>query len=272
MVKCLTLNAHSWVESLPLKRLFDIAEHIIEANYDIICLQEVNQRMDSKVAKQVGDLCVLSDFPAVHEDNFALNLVRYLEIRGQHYYWSWAYNHIAYDNYNEGVALLSKTSFEAQDILVSKKHDEFDYHTRHVLLAKTVIDDKPITLASLHLSWQGKGFETEWHHLEQVLSDYPEPYILMGDFNVPTDSSGYRLICQSSLQLQDCHHVARTLRGHYTIESEIDGWSGNEEQLKVDHIFVSQSINVEASEVLFDGGLSPIVSDHFGIAVTLSVS
>lgn len=269
MVKCLTLNAHSWIESLPLKRLFDIAEHILEEDYDLICLQEINQKMSTPVAENLVDFTKLSDFPAVHEDNYALYLVNYLRAKGRRYYWSWVYNHIGYDEYNEGVALLSKTPFKAEDVLVSDKHDEFDFHTRHVLIAQTEINQVPITVTSLHLSWEGKGFEEEWLRLEDKLKSYPRPYVLMGDFNTPTDSKGYQMILSSPLDLQDCHVEASDSKGSHTISADIDGWEANEADLKVDHIFISKELTVKTSHVSFDGGAAPIVSDHYGIAVEI---
>lgn len=78
-MKCLTLNAHSFRENLPLKRLFDLAEHILEVDYDIICLQEINQRLETAVAGDLENFTALSDFPKVHEDNYALYLVNYLK-------------------------------------------------------------------------------------------------------------------------------------------------------------------------------------------------
>lgn len=52
--------------------------------------------------------------------------------KGKNYYWTWAYNHIGYDRYHEGVAILSKTPIEAREILVSDVDDPTDYHTRRV--------------------------------------------------------------------------------------------------------------------------------------------
>lgn len=74
MVKCLTINVHAWMEAEPLKKLVDLAEHILAEKYDLICLQEVNQLMESKAARE---------------------LLAYQEIRGRpvfiritlHFYW-----------------------------------------------------------------------------------------------------------------------------------------------------------------------------------------
>lgn len=52
MAKWLTLNTHSWMEVNALKKLFDLAEHILAEKYDVICLQEVNQLIESDLATE----------------------------------------------------------------------------------------------------------------------------------------------------------------------------------------------------------------------------
>ena len=166
--------------------------------------------------------------------------------------------------------ILSKNPIKVKDILVSAVDDEHDYHTRRVLAAETEVDSKPATVVSLHMSWFGKGFESEWAKLEEALSDFPSPLILMGDFNNPTDTAGYDMILNSPLDLQDSHKVAKSIQGDHTIIEDIDGWEGNKQSLKVDHVFTSKDIEIQSSTVVFDGGESPIVSDHFGLAVDLN--
>ena len=58
-------------------------------------------------------------YPLLKEDNFAYLIVQLLKERGLHYYWSWTANHIGYDEYDEGVAILSKTPFSPESFLVS---------------------------------------------------------------------------------------------------------------------------------------------------------
>ncbi|MDX5014598.1 exonuclease/endonuclease/phosphatase family protein, partial [Streptococcus suis] len=94
--------------------------------------------------------------------NFALQLVHYLNLQGLHYHWTWAYNHIGYSKYHEGVAILSLKPLKPEDILVSAVDDETDYHTRRALVAETTLNDKVVTVVSLHFSWFEKGFAEEW--------------------------------------------------------------------------------------------------------------
>lgn len=270
MAKWLTLNTHSWMEANALKKLFDLAEHILAEKYDVICLQEVNQLIESDLATEDSFYQKISGTPPLHKDNFALLLTNYLAKRGQPYYWSWAYNHIGYDIYKEGVAILSKKPMRVKGILVTAIDDEYDYHTRRVLLAKTEVDGREVALASVHLSWFGKGFEEEWSMLEQSLQNLALPLVVMGDFNNPTDSKGYDMILSSSLGLRDSHKEAKVVFGDHSIVSDIDGWEGNRDSFKVDHAFMSQEFNISRSEITFEGGDAPVVSDHYGLSVEAS--
>ena len=78
------------------------------------------------------------------------------------------------------------------------------------------------------------------------------------------------MILNSPLDLQDSHKVAKKVQGDHTIIEDIDGWEGNKQSLKVDHVFTSKGIDILSSTVTFDGGEAPIVSDHFGLAVELN--
>lgn len=127
-----------------------------------------------------------------------------------------------------------------------------------------------VALASVHLSWFGKGFEEEWSLLEQSLQNSDLPLVVMGDFNNPTDSKGYNLILRSSLGLRDSHKVAEIVFGDHSIVSDIDGWEGNKDSFKVDHAFMTQEFNISRSEITFDGGDAPVVSDHYGLSVETS--
>lgn len=269
-MKLLTLNTHSWMEECPEEKLEQLVEHILREDYDVVCLQEINQLMTTSHITAPADYQALPSAPVLHEDHYAYLLTEKLAQKGKRYYWSWAYNHIGYDRYHEGVALLSKTPIDAQELLVSEVDDETDYHTRRILLATTEVKGRAVTLASLHLSWFGKGFEAEWAIIEKHLLSYQNPLVLMGDFNNPTDQEGYQMIVNSPLNLVDSHQAAGQVSGEYTILADIDGWEDNQQALKVDHAFVSKALNVVSSKVIFDGKVTPILSDHFGLEIEIA--
>ena len=50
-MKFLTLNSHSWMEENAQQKFETLKEQILEAQYDVICFQEVNQEMASEAVE-----------------------------------------------------------------------------------------------------------------------------------------------------------------------------------------------------------------------------
>ena len=270
MAKFLTLNTHSWMEDEQEKKLDQLAERILQEKYDVICLQEVNQEMESEQVVQAPFYHAVDDAIAIHKDHFVYCLVERLVEKGLIYHWSWAYNHIGFDRFHEGVAILSLNPLKASELLVSETNDPTDYHTRKILLAEIEVAGRLVTVASCHLSWWDKGFQEEWGQVEKELLQRNMPLLLMGDFNNPVGYEGYRHILKSPLALQDSHVVAATVIGTATVEGDIAGWTGNKDALKIDYIFTSKDFNIEKSVVVFDGKSTPMISDHFGLEVEVT--
>ena len=271
MAKFLTLNTHSWMEEEQETKLNQLVERILQEKYDVICLQEVNQLTESEQVVQAPFYQAVEGAIAIHQDHFALCLVEKLADAGLDYHWSWAYNHIGFDIYNEGVAILSRKPLTPREVLVSEANDPTDYHTRKVLLVETEVEGQLLTIASCHLSWWDKGFQREWAKLEAELLKAESPLVLMGDFNNPVGQQGYQTILASPLKLQDSHAVAKKAIGEATVEGTIAGWDDNKHALKIDYVFTSQGMDVERSAVVFDGKETPIVSDHFGLEVQVTL-
>lgn len=264
VAKFLTLNTHSWLGEDSELALEILGKQILAADYDVIALQEVNQRIDSPDVLQAP--YTLENQHHLHEDNYALKLVEYLKERGVNYYFTWAYGHIGYDEYHEGVALLSKQPFTSErSVLTSNVDDEYDYHTRRALIAKTQVAGQEMCIVSGHFSWWKNDFKSEWHRLEATLATEEAPLVIMGDFNNPENTPGHELILASPLKLKDSHLAAKEVTGGATILQDIDGWENNDKALRIDYIFVSQQLEVTQSHVLFDGKEQPLISDHFGV-------
>lgn len=270
-MKFLTLNTHSWMEENPQEKLAILLADILEKSYDIICLQEVNQEIQSDLALVDDFYHPLDSAEPIHRDHFALILVQHLAQKGVNYHWTWSYNHIGYDRYHEGVAILSKEPIKAREVLVSDMDDPTDYHTRRIALAETLVEGQEVLVASLHLSWWNKGFQGEWQKVEQSLKEETCPLILAGDFNNPAGQEGYQAILESDLGLQDSFEVAKKVTGSYTVGPGIDGWKGNEEPLRIDYVFTTKDWRVDKLEVIFDGKNKDLVSDHYGLAAELTI-
>lgn len=276
MAKIMTLNTHSWMEEEPQKKLEQLIEQIVLADYDIIALQEVNQLLESEVVTPDSYFQPLTDQYPIHQDNFALILVKELSKKGLNYYWSWATSHIGYDRYAEGAAILSKNSIQATSFLASIENDFTDYHTRQILLGKTEFLGQEVRVLSGHYSWwtseRNSGFAYEWKQTLATLTQENSPIILMGDLNNAADvkGEGYDYVLETAPHLIDTYTVAEKTHGRYTVEKSIDGWQGNQQQLRIDYIFVTAPFKVARHQVIFDGISSPIVSDHYGIEAEIT--
>jgi len=78
MAKFLTLNTHSWMEEEQETKLNQLVERILQEKYDVICLQEVNQLMESEQVVQAPFYQAVEGAIAIHQDHFALCLVEKL--------------------------------------------------------------------------------------------------------------------------------------------------------------------------------------------------
>ncbi|GCF95068.1 hydrolase [Enterococcus florum] len=248
----------------------ELAKRILDNDYALIALQEVNQRMDSRPAEVDAFFQPTLSQAPIHDDNFLYLLIEELKRAKQEYYWSWSYNHIGYDKYHEGVGLLSKEPIRAKEVLVSNVNDPVDHHTRKILIGETSCSGRPVTAVSAHLSWwetATSGFSYEWQMLETALSQSRSPLLVMGDFNNSDEAigEGYSMILSSPLRLFDSYEEAESKFGRFTVQHEIDGWSENHTGLRIDYIFYQRPFQATAHSVVFDEKNSSVISDHFGV-------
>lgn len=268
-MKVLTLNTHSWLEENQEEKMQRLAKKIADESFDVIALQEVNQTAESNEVTSPFSFIQPAMTQTIKEDNFALQLVTYLkEEYHVHYYWSWAYNHIGFDKYNEGVALLSK--YPLKDVTtyaLSKATDPTDYHTRVALGATIDINEKHVYhFISLHASWwQRDGeyyFPYEAEQLQRIQKEQSIPVVIMGDFNNPAQKidEGYHLLMQN---WYDSYSLAEKTNGQYTMGGHIAGWDSSTPPLRIDFIFFSQKEKIKQAMICFNGDDEPVISDHF---------
>lgn len=265
----LTFNVHSWLEEDQLNKLEQLADFIAEKKIEVIALQEVNQSLNASIVS-IDDYYISSKEQAVSikEDNFALLLVQALRKRGHFYYWSWLENHIGYDIYDEGLAILSKQPFEAEGRLVSPKNDYTNYRTRKLLKAHF---DSSLAVVCVHYSWwtddEQKGFQYEWQQTLEWLKSVTEPLILAGDFNAPVGLESHHLLNHSPLELKDSYETSQKRIGEATAPPVLDGWRERKlpEVMRIDYIWHSPIFNPILHQVVFDGQSMNQLSDHYGI-------
>ncbi|MEK4974562.1 endonuclease/exonuclease/phosphatase family protein [Niallia sp. FSL R7-0648] len=278
-MKLLTLNTHSWIEESPLEKLEAIKEQLLVDSYDVISLQEVNQSMDAEEVEVDSFFIAPNPDTVIKKDNFAFLLQQELLNSGLEYYWSWVPSHIGYDQYDEGIAILTRFKVtNARGILLSRNDDYIDYHTRKALEVRFQVNERNYLVYGLHFSWwqdetESYPFLFEWNKLLEAWETEAQTggcILLMGDFNNPAhiEEEGYSAVSKHPY-LKDAFLDATLKNGSHTVEKRIDGWENNSDLLRIDYIFVSSNLSVYSYETVFDGRTTPVVSDHFGVKVEI---
>ncbi|SFC83492.1 endonuclease/exonuclease/phosphatase family protein [Clostridium uliginosum] len=258
-MKLLTLNCHSWQEDNQLEKIKYLAKVINEKKYDVIALQEVSQLIDSETYS--GNL---------KKDNFAVILKNLLN----EYDFHWDYSHIGYDKYEEGLAIFTKHKIINKKSFFITKSDNINYwKTRKVVKVTIDYKGKNLDLYSCHLGWWKDEEETFKYQVDKLIKTINTNTLtfFMGDFNNNAfiRGEGYDYLLNSGLI--DTFNLSKEVDCGITAKGKIDGWDKNKEELRLDLIFSNKSVNVISSKVIFNGQNKEIISDHYGVEVTLEI-
>lgn len=278
-MKLLTLNTHSWLEDRSDLKLQILADAIYKEKFDIIALQEVNQRIESEpVGRNDNNMqgyVKCDDEVVIKKDNFVLVLVERLKEKGLNYFWSYIPNHIGYGIYDEGLAVLSLKQIDKTDRLyISGIRDYKNFRTRRIIGLRIIDENKAKWFFSVHMGWwndEEEPFCKQWDKIEKHMERYSnEDVYLMGDFNSPSnlDGEGYSYILNKGI-FTDTYSISKLRDSGETVKKEIDGWrDSGKTSMRIDYIFKNNAKPVESSKVIFDGENYPAVSDHFGVTIS----
>lgn len=264
----LTLNTHSWQENETLNKLDILANAIIEQNCDLIALQEVNQHQDSTKIKDD-----ISSNYQILNSNYGYLLQQKLAQLGHRYFLCWDFVHQSYEVYQEGVAFLTRLPILKHDVfdLVDNYDDSFYKHRRAQLITVRY-QGKDVDFINCHCGWwadEDSPFEQQmdviFAHCSSKLT------FLLGDFNNPADvkDQGYDYILNHNFI--DVYSLAQQKDDGFTVIKNIDGWSENDQKMRIDYIFVNQKIKVMSHKTIFNQDNYPIISDHFGIMAKVKI-
>jgi maltose 6'-phosphate phosphatase len=264
-MKLLTLNCHSWQEEYQLEKIKCLAETIKEKSYDVIALQEVSQSIvEEKIEGNVKN------------DNFLFVLLNELKKLGvTNYDHVWGFSHIGFEIYEEGSAILTKHQIEEKcSFFVTKSEDTTNWKTRKVVGAKIRFHNELVSFYSCHLGWWGDE-EEPFKNQFDVLSTFiqrDETFFLMGDFNNDANvkDEGYDYLLSQGLY--DTYQLAKEKDQGTTVEGKITGWDANKYDLRIDYIFTNKRVPVCRSNVIFNGVNKPVISDHFGLEIEISLT
>lgn len=261
-MKLLTLNCHSWLEEDQEEKLKTIVKTIKEKNYDVIALQEVNQRIEGNLVSG-----------KIRDDNFALVLLNELKKLGSsEYKMLWDYSHIGYDVYEEGISIITKHQIEEErSFFVSRSKDTEFWKARKVLGASIKINEEFIDFYSCHLGWWQDDEESFAEQVDKLLNDTKKERLtfFMGDFNNNAflRNEGYDYLIKKGMH--DTFSIARERDCGVTVKGKIAGWDLNENDLRIDLILANQKVDVKYSKVIFNDINEPVVSDHYGVEVEI---
>ncbi|WP_303972677.1 endonuclease/exonuclease/phosphatase family protein [Streptococcus merionis] len=263
-MKLLTVNVHAWLEEDQDEKIDILARTIAERQYDVIALQEVNQRMD---AQSVGR--------ELKKDNYGLVLLEKLRVLGvEDYSYFWSFSHIGYDIYEEGIALLTKLPVVEVDAFYCSYHQKADAILSRKTLGLTLrYQHQLIEVYSCHINLPTAEGESQLDNVQTILNrtDTGHFKLLMGDFNADAfdDVSNYQAI--KELGLWDSYDLALAKDHGTTVAKAIDGWSGHFQEKRLDYLFMTEARTVQSSNVVFNGVHQPPISDHFGLEVEIDI-
>ncbi len=278
-MKILTLNTHSFMEDCAKEKFSTLLKTIKEERFDLIALQEVNQSMSSEILEdedldRLGFVKPSLVSVPIKENNYVLQLIKALRKYGIKYNWSWVANHIGYDKFDEGVALLSLSDIDAYlDLFISKNKSYDNYKTRKILGIKTMGK----WFFSVHMGWWNEiedPFSEQWEKIEHISSNLlkNQEIYLLGDFNSPAHKTneGYEFIKKRGIFF-DTFDLAGNKDIGITVDKSIDGWKDKDQAnaMRIDYIFKNNSNPVKSSKVIFNGENKAVVSDHFAVCVEL---
>lgn len=273
-MRLLTLNTHSLAEEDYERKLIAFADAAAVLQPDIIALQEVSQT----AAAEEMPKCQLTGYrpcsasAVIRRDNHVCRAALLLAERGVPFYWTWLPMKCGYGRFDEGIALMSRSPILETDVVCVSRRDDYDsWKTRKLLGIRT--ENAPDTwFYSVHFGWWNDAEEPfceQWQRTQAHMEPRGQVW-LMGDFNNPAAvrGEGYDLMERSGWH--DSYVLAETRIGCDTAVSCIDGWSGTEGEssgMRIDQIWCRRKERVSASEVVFDGGRFPVVSDHCGVMI-----
>lgn len=299
-MKLLTLNTHSLAEENYEQKLNRFAEMIAKERPDVFALQEVNQtiaevpvfpdnakenRPHPDDSSEIQKLCLKPGhyipcrdyFGPLRRDNHALRLAALLEEKQCPYFWTWVPAKIGYKIYEEGLALFSLSPIrQTEQFFISQSQDFSNWKTRKILGIQT----EGSWYYSVHMGWwkdEEEPFARHWDRLTtHIQSTKPaaETVWILGDFNSPAEVSGEGYDYVKASGWQDTYTLAEDKDSGITVGGMIDGWrnqsnEAKKEGMRIDYIWCSQKLPVRQSRVVFNGIRYPIVSDHYGVMITL---
>lgn len=259
-MKLLTINTHSLAEKDCKIKQEIFVDAVLDIKPDIIAMQEVNQSRLSKTVDENGKFGIKSD-------NYALDLYNKFKERGMHYHYVWEGIKHSYGKFDEGIAVFSNKPIEtSHSFYISADKDINNWKTRMAL----GIFSRGNWYYSIHLGRyddREEPFLKQWQTFCDKRKHGGICYV-MGDFNCPDTCEEYKRITEKGWY--DTFDMAMRRDEGYSVCGTIDGWENRKDaRMRIDYILADKPVKIRKSEIVFNGENYGIVSDHFGVLVTV---
>lgn len=266
-MKLLTLNTHSLMEDNYLHKMNVFVEAIKKHQPDVIALQEVMQPINESKSSYN---CITCGKIKLKNGNHGINVAKALEKEGLSYYYIWLGIKKSYSKFDEGVALLTKKEPEEIKEICLSRFDEYEnWKTRKALAVRIGKE----WFYSVHTGWWWDKDSPLENQIKVLVNSLPKDGQgwLMGDFNsIATEQcTGYDMIV--GMGLIDTYNSALLRDNGITATKSIDGWKNGDldDAIRIDYIFCVKKEDIKSSYVIFNGKNEEIISDHYGIIVTV---
>ncbi|MFZ4623425.1 MAG: endonuclease/exonuclease/phosphatase family protein [Rhodoferax sp.] len=259
-LKVLILNLHCYQEDNQDHKLSKIAMAINELDIDVVCLQEVAELWN----EGKGDW----------ESNSA-KIINDRLVSPYHIQTDWS--HLGFDQYREGVAVLSRYPVQKHDSrYVSNTDDPYNINARKVVMAQISVPHIGlINFFSCHLSWWEGGFSEQFENLLQWANSkntwHIKGTLLCGDFNIKAGSRGYELVVDSNKYSDQFLAVNSPPVYQKIFIDKRPHWQRYlADDHRIDYIFMKKpsELKVTSGRQLFTEQDYGSVSDHCGYLMT----
>ena len=210
---------------------------------DVLCMQEVRPRQLAWIRAKLPEY----DFHAVGRDDGAN--------KGEH----------MVTGIRRGVALVvaSEPRWFSENYERPSRHADA-LRNRFVLITQIRVDGRIISIANTHLD--ERSDEARHDAISRLAGWLPDSALVVGDFNCTIDDPAMTPL--TSVGFKDAlAHLPAGGPGvgthHY--------FSGTTDETRIDHVMVSQDIEIVTARIVHENPPGPLASDHWPVLATLSV-
>ncbi len=241
-MRIVTFNINSKPDLDAEEKYQKIAQYIVDKQINVVCLQEVNQ---------------------LYRGDYTLNLTNIIyQIMANlpdEYQFVWTPTHIAYDNYLEGIAIITNQCYShINSKFISQSNDYSFWKTRKALTIKL---ESGLAICCTHTGWvtdEQEPFEFQFTNIMASLG--AQKFIIGADLNIISNSP-------EQLQLFEHYKLYNLSNFGYSFVEAIDGWERHQSgQQKVDYIISNNNYQVKNQELLMS---EEFMSDHNGFMIEI---